>query len=190
MGLFGLKYGFKRSAFWAQIMVSLSAVAQHNYRSGNKYSDLKLRMGPSESSCQSSRVPKNCGRASEVWSGARSTRLTLEIRAHRVAFGRSARSKKKVPSQNIQKVGAGWRQGSRRYERAGERPERTQAVGLKEWWACNWLSERVSLQPPADKRACPMSSIRNLSWPSQWRFQIPARIHLIEVLIDQLFGRR
>jgi hypothetical protein len=38
-------------------------------------------------------------------------------------------------------------------------------------------SERASLQPPADERACPMSSIRNLSWPSQWRFQIPAQIH-------------
>jgi hypothetical protein len=32
-------------------------------------------------------------------------------------------------------------------------------------------------RPPADERACPMSSIRNLSLPSQWRFQIPAQIH-------------
>ncbi len=42
------------------------------YRNYYKYSDHKLRMGPSESSFQSSRVPKVCGRASEVWSGARS----------------------------------------------------------------------------------------------------------------------
>jgi hypothetical protein len=38
------------------------------YRSCFKYSDGKLRMGPSESSCQSSRVPNVCGRASEIWS--------------------------------------------------------------------------------------------------------------------------
>ncbi len=31
--------------------------------------------------------------------------------------------------------------------------------------------ERASLQPPAGERACSMSSIRNLSWPSQRRFQ-------------------
>jgi hypothetical protein len=65
------------------------------YRSGNKYLVLKLRMGMSESSCQSSRVPKMCDRASEDWSGARSALLNLGIqRAHRVAFGRSARAKK------------------------------------------------------------------------------------------------
>ncbi len=68
-----------------------------NYRSGNKYSD--LRMGPSESSSQSSRVPQVCGRASEVWSGVRSARLTLGTRADRVAFKRSARSKKTFPSK-------------------------------------------------------------------------------------------
>jgi hypothetical protein len=56
-----------------------------------KYSDGKLRMGPSKSSCQSSRVPKKCGRASEVWSGARSALLTLGFQ--RAQFGRSARSK-------------------------------------------------------------------------------------------------
>jgi hypothetical protein len=82
------------------------------HRSGNKYSDLKLRMGPSELSFQSSRVPKNCGRASEVWDGARSARPTLGIRAHRVALGRSARSKKNVPSKK--KLSKKWRQvGSR-----------------------------------------------------------------------------
>jgi hypothetical protein len=43
--------------------------------------------------------------------------------------------------------------------------------------ACIRLSERANLQPPADERAWPMSSIRNLSWPSQWRFQISAQIH-------------
>ncbi len=74
------------------------------YRSGNKYSDLKLRMGLSESSCQSSLVPKNCDRASEVWSGARCARLTLGIRAHRVSFARSARSKKTVPSKKQKKL--------------------------------------------------------------------------------------
>jgi hypothetical protein len=31
--------------------------------------------------------------------------------------------------------GAGWRQGFHWYERAGKHPARTQAVGLKEWWA-------------------------------------------------------
>jgi hypothetical protein len=45
------------------------------------------------------------------------------------------------------------------------------------------LSERASLQPPADERACPMSSIRN--WPSQRRFQIPAQIHLKFELTSQ-----
>ncbi len=63
------------------------------YRNYFKYSDHKLRMGPSESSFQSSRVPKVIGRASKIWSGARSARLTLGTRAHRAAFRRSARSK-------------------------------------------------------------------------------------------------
>jgi hypothetical protein len=81
-------------------------------------------------------------------------------------------------NKTFKKVWAGWRQGFSWYERAGERPERTQAEGLKDGGrACNWLSERVSLQPPADERACPMSSIRNLSWLSQWRFRISAQIH-------------
>ncbi len=58
--------------------------------------------------------------------------------------------------------------------------ELTQAVGLKERWAGLHSAERESeLQPPADKQACPISSIRNLSWPSQWRFQISAQIHPI-----------
>jgi hypothetical protein len=151
-----------------------------NYRSCHNYSDLKLRMGPSESSSQSSRVPKRCGRASEVWSGARSALLNLGIqRAHRVAFGRSVRSKKIVPSKKkTKKVVAGWRRGFHRYERAGERHERTQAVGLGFGGrACIRLSERASLQPPADERAWPLSSIRIYSWPSQWRFQISAQIH-------------
>jgi hypothetical protein len=59
-------------------------------------------MGPSESSSQSSRVPKSCGRASEVWSGARSALFNLGIQhAHRVAFGRSARSKKKQKANDF-----------------------------------------------------------------------------------------
>jgi hypothetical protein len=78
----------------AQLKNIAKIAKRKNYRSGNKYSDLKLRMCPSESSCQSSRIHKNCDRASEVWSGARSARLTLGIRAHRVALKRSARSKK------------------------------------------------------------------------------------------------
>ncbi len=57
--------------------------------------ELKLRMGTSESNCQSSCVPKNYVRASEVWIGARSALLTLGIqRAHRVALERSSRAKK------------------------------------------------------------------------------------------------
>ena len=100
-------------------------------------------MGPSELSFQSSRVPKICGRASEVWSGARSARLTLGTRAHRVAFKRSARPKKFVPSKT-KMLGAGWRQGFRWYERPGERHERTQAVALKEWWAGLHSAERES----------------------------------------------
>jgi hypothetical protein len=117
-----------------------------------KFSDGKLRMGPSESSCQSSRVPKKCGRASEVWSRARSALLTLGLqRAHRVAFGRSARSKNR--SFNNKKNGAYLRQGFRWYERAGERPERTQAVGLKEWWAGLHSAERASEFTAAGRRA-------------------------------------
>jgi hypothetical protein len=66
-------------------------------------------------------------------------------------------------------------QGFRWYERAGERPERTKAVALKEWWTGLQLAVRDSKF--TDERACQMSSIRNLSWPSQWRFQISAQIH-------------
>jgi hypothetical protein len=78
--------------------------------------DHKLRMGPSELSFQSSRVPKICGQASEVWSGARSALLNLGLRAHRVAFGRSARTRK---TRSFKKnVGAGRRQGFRWSERA------------------------------------------------------------------------
>ncbi len=62
-----------------------------------------------------------------------SARLTLGTRAHRVAFKRSARSQKIVPSKK-KNLGAGWRQGLRWYERPGH--ERTQAVALKEWWGC------------------------------------------------------
>jgi hypothetical protein len=151
------------------------------YRSGNKYADLKLRMGPSESRCQSSSVPKNCGRASGVWSGARSARLTLGNRAHRVAFGcpahlkksrsRIAFQKKRARPGGIRgagnpspsphpgdsrllrrvpkKLGAGWRQG----DRAGECPGRTQAVGLKEWWAGLQLAKRASEFTAAGRRS-------------------------------------
>jgi hypothetical protein len=101
------------------------------YRTVNMYSDLKLRMGPSESSCRSSRAPKFCGRASEVWSGAQSARLTLGTRAH----------------------GGRLEAGFRWYERAGERPVRTQAVGLKEWWAGLQLAERASELTAAGRRA-------------------------------------
>ncbi len=118
------------------------------YRTVNMYSDLKLRMGPSELSFQSSRVPKVCGRASEVWSGARSARPTLGIRAHRVAFGRSARSKKKF----LQKQKSKRRQVFRWYERACVCHKRTQAVGLCLGGRAFMQSERASLQPPEDER--------------------------------------
>jgi hypothetical protein len=72
--------------------------------------------------------------------------------------------KKPFLQKNNQKVGAGWRQGFRWYERAGERPERTQAVGLKEWWKGLQLAERASEFSAADERAWPMSSIRLISW--------------------------
>jgi hypothetical protein len=68
------------------------------------------------------------------------------------------------------KFEVGWRRGFRKYERAGERHERAQAVGLGFGGrACIRLSERASLQPPADERAWPMSSIRHLSSKSQLR---------------------
>ncbi len=51
------------------------------------------------------------------------------------------------------KVGAGWREGFRWYERAGERHERTQAVGLKEWWAGLHSAERDSEFTAAGRRA-------------------------------------
>jgi hypothetical protein len=56
-------------------------------------------------------------------------------------FGAGAQTQKIVPSKN--KNGAGWMEGFHWYERAGERFERTQAVGLKEWWAALHLAERV-----------------------------------------------
>ena len=49
-------------------------------------------------------------------------------------------------------LGAGWRQGFRSSGRAGERPERTQAVGLKEW-AVMQLAERASEITAAGRRA-------------------------------------
>ncbi len=102
------------------------------------------------------------------------------------AFGRSARSKKPFLLKIIQKVGAGWRQDFRWYERAGERPERARAAGLTEWCAGLQLAERASEFSAAGRElACLMNCIRNLSWPSQWRFQIPARIHPKFILTSQ-----
>jgi hypothetical protein len=48
-------------------------------------------------------------------------------------FGSSKLSQKTfLQKKTSEKVRAGWRQGFCWYERAGERPERTQAVGLKD----------------------------------------------------------
>jgi hypothetical protein len=58
--------------------------------------------------------------ASEVWSGPRSAHLNPGYLAHRVAFGRSARSKKPVrhvQNKTSKLLEAGWRQGFA-YERA------------------------------------------------------------------------
>jgi hypothetical protein len=89
---------------------------------------------------------------------ARSPRRVWTLHASR----KNRSFKKKLPK----KLGSGWRQGFRKYERAGERHERAQAVGLGFGGrACIRLSERASLQLPADERAWPMSSIQNLSWP-------------------------
>jgi hypothetical protein len=66
-------------------------------------------------------------------------------------YGHPARSKKNVPKKNNSK------QVRARYdkydERAGERPERTQAVGLKEWWTGLQLAERASEFTAAGRRA-------------------------------------
>jgi hypothetical protein len=87
------------------------------------------------------------------------------------------------------KVGAGWRRGFRWYERACKRHEHTQAVGLGfGGWACIRLSERARLQPPADERACPMSSIRNLKLAKS--MAVPnLSSDPSEVLIGQPIGR-
>jgi hypothetical protein len=153
------------------------------YRSCHNYSDLKLWMGPSESSSQSSRVPKSCGRASEVWSGARSALLNLEIqRAHRVACDWALTASRLGAPHVPNKTKA--------YDFPG-RIFHGRAVGRQAWatgavWGllsagagdCCVLPRQAAwprlAQPPADE---PMSSIRNLSWPSQWRFQISAQIH-------------
>ncbi len=109
-------------------------------------------MGPSESSCQSSRVPKNCGRHPKF--GAE-----RELRASTWGFASrldAPRVQKKPFLLTQKKVRAGWRQGFCWYERAGERPERTQAVGLKDCNCncnCNWLSERVYSRR-VDTRRC------------------------------------
>jgi hypothetical protein len=170
-------------------------------------------MGLSESSSQSSRVPRICGRASEVRSGARSARPTWESSA---LTARRSKTNKRLPiflaaqtgrthwphtpqwatrgaprgrqsrpwrrtweargaeclvcssrwagvrmrwcrcrlgaggaggagwRQFGSKLEVGWRRGFHRYERAGERHERTHAVGLGFGGrACIRLSERV-----------------------------------------------
>jgi hypothetical protein len=63
-------------------------IPYREYVFGPQTSDGPVRIEFSVEPCS-----KICGRASEVWSRARSARLTLVIRALRVAFGRSARSK-------------------------------------------------------------------------------------------------
>jgi hypothetical protein len=61
---------------------------------------------------------------------------------------RSLRNKK-----NFQKSWGRLEGRFRWYERAGERPERTQAVGLKEWWAALHSAERDSEFTAAERRA-------------------------------------
>jgi hypothetical protein len=68
-------------------------VESHTYRSRHNYSDLFGWAHPNRVLSQAV-FQKVAARASEVWSRARSALLNLGIqRAHRVAFGRSARSK-------------------------------------------------------------------------------------------------
>jgi hypothetical protein len=142
-------------------------------------------MGTSKSSCQSSRVQKNCGRASEVWSGARSARLTLETRLIASRLNAPRVPQKTFLQKIIINVPLKRWAGLQLAVRASE----LTAVELwiysilppirRELGTHPFALSRVMLpsQPPADERACPMSSIRNLSWPSQWRFHIPAQIH-------------
>ncbi len=136
-------------------------------------------MGPSELSFQSSRVPK------VLRPGIRSFELSakcaphLGTRAHCVAFGRSARSRITfLQKEKFKKVGAGWWQGSRWYERAGERPERTQAVGLKEWRSLKaglQLAERASYSRRVDTRRCALQIKSNTA--AGRRAGLPNELH-------------
>jgi hypothetical protein len=74
----------------------------------------------------------------------RSARLTLGFALIVSRLGAPRVKKNHSFNNNNKKVGAGWRQGFRWYERAGER--------LKDWWA-GLQCERASLQPPADELA-------------------------------------
>jgi hypothetical protein len=61
---------------------------------------------------------------------------------------------KKNPKKVLgKKFEVGWRQVFRWYERAGERPERTQAVALKEWWGGLHSAERESEFAAAGRQA-------------------------------------
>jgi hypothetical protein len=60
---------------------------------------------------------------------------------------------KKVLQKNCPKSQGRLEAGFRWYELAGERPERTQAVGLKDWWAGLQLANRASECTAAGRRA-------------------------------------
>jgi hypothetical protein len=137
------------------------------YRSGNKYSVLKLRMGTSESSCQSTRVPKNCGRRPKFGS-------EREVRS---SPHNSARSPRRVwtllACQKIQKANdfPGRTDGPLTLATHTAMSDPGAPRGRQSRPQPPQHRERASLQPPAGERTCPMSSIRNLSWPSQRRLQ-------------------
>jgi hypothetical protein len=80
---------------------------------GPQTSDGPIRIELSAKPC-----PKVCGRASEVWSGARSARHTLGICAYRVVCGRSARSKKDVQKKHKNGGAGGGRISAGMSERA------------------------------------------------------------------------
>jgi hypothetical protein len=75
-----------------------------------------------------------------------------EVRASPWVYALIA-SRLDAPDPDPGKNGGRLEAGFRWYERAGERPERTQAVGLKEWWAGLQLAERASELTAAGRRA-------------------------------------
>jgi hypothetical protein len=76
-----------------------------------------------------------------------------DSRSSRRVWTLRAFQKKRSLKKQSKKLGSGWKQGFRYYERAGERHERTQAVALKEWWAGLHSAERQSEFTAAGRRA-------------------------------------